>query len=236
MSDSKNIILHIDTATTVCSVAVSENGEILCVREVNEPNVHASILTLLIERVLADAGYKLGDLCAISVNKGPGSYTGLRIGVAVAKGLCYALDLPLLAVDGLYAMALAFMARDPAVSSTTMYCPMIDARRMEVFTAFYDGGKREICAVHALIVDPETFDPYKGKYQKIVLFGPGADKLGKLFEGDETIEVCSGFENSAAYLVEEGHKKYDAGAFEDPVYFEPFYLKEFVATTPKKLL
>lgn len=235
MSVKNTYLLHIETTTTVCSVAVSENERLLAIREINEANVHASVLTLFIEEVIADAGLTMADLAGIAVSKGPGSYTGLRIGVSVAKGLCYALDIPLIAVDTLRAMAMAFISADNASSKDTLYCPMIDARRMEVFTAFYDVGLEQISPTQALIVDADTFSGYSDRWKRIVLFGSGADKFALLFKNESDVSVCPGFENSASYLVADAYRKYSVGEFEDLVYFEPFYLKDFVATTPKKL-
>lgn len=229
-------ILHIDTTTTVCSVALADGMELIAVCEVDEPNVHAAKLTLFIEQVLLEAGVSLSQLQAISVSKGPGSYTGLRIGVSVAKGLCYALDIPLLAVDTLYAMALSFVKNEATGhSDRLLYCPMIDARRMEVFTGFYDAMGVGIAAVHALIVDRQSFSAFTAKGKRVVLFGPGADKLSVLFEEDEAIEIIPGIRCSAQNMIEEGARKYGVSDFEDIAYFEPFYLKDFLATKPKKL-
>lgn len=236
MSAKKTYILHIETTTTVCSVAISENDQILAVREVNEPNIHASVLTLFIEQVIDKSGIKIENLSAVAVSKGPGSYTGLRIGVSVAKGLCYALDIPLVSVDTLQAMAGAFVAKDEDRSKNALYCPMIDARRMEVFTAFYDANLDKVSSTQALIVGADTFAEYFDRWESIILLGTGADKFSELFKDVSGMKIYSGFENSASYLIGEAYSKYITGEFENLVYFEPFYLKDFVATTPKKLL
>src|ERR1700753_3208528 len=138
------MILQIETATTVCSVALSNNGEVLAVKQMDQRNIHAEVITLYIEELLTSTGTKYNELDAIAVSSGPGSYTGLRIGISTAKGLCFALDKPLIAVETLEAMASGAMNYDGyAIDADTLLCPMIDARRMEVFTAvFTTSGER----------------------------------------------------------------------------------------------
>lgn len=230
-------ILCIETATPVCSVALVNHGTLVARREANEPNIHASSLTLFIEEVVRTAGITLGELSAVAVSKGPGSYTGLRIGVSVAKGICYALDLPLIAVNTLEAMAFGFVQHELKIwSEDILLCPMIDARRMEVYTAIYGESFSTLKNVHALIVDEHTFDAQVEKEKTMLLFGSGADKFKDLFAAHDKIRVVEGFQNSASFMINIATDRYSQAVFEDMAYFEPFYLKDFVATTPKKLV
>jgi len=229
-------ILHIETATPVCSVALSVNGILTTYKDHHEANIHASKLTVFIQEILNEAKLKIGDLHAVAVSKGPGSYTGLRIGVSVAKGICYALDIPLISVHTLDAMVAGFLAdHAERYTADTLFCPMIDARRMEVYTAIFDGNKEIIRAVAARIIDETSFDEFVEK-QPIVLFGEGANKFVTLFEDNLAIHIYHGFLNSARYLIQEASLRYQKKQFEDLAYFEPFYLKDFVPTTPKKLV
>src|SRR6476661_4332435 len=151
------LILLLETATSVCSVAVAEDGKLLAIHEESEKNIHATHLTLFIENVMQQAGRSLSDLDAIAVSMGPGSYTGLRIGVSTAKGLCYAMDKPLIGINTLESMAAVI-----ANSSTSLYVPMIDARRMEVYTAVYDADLKEILPTQAMILDEQSFAALSG--------------------------------------------------------------------------
>lgn len=223
-------ILQIETATQVCSVALSVNGETVVFREVNELNVHASRLTLLITDVLQAVGLKVGELAAVAVSKGPGSYTGLRIGVSTAKGLCYAANLPLIGLDTLACMAAGFKEFFPAVAAQyTQLCPMIDARRMEVYLATYDQAMQVEQAVSAVVIDDQTFQSQETN-GRIALFGSGADKLEALFAAHNGVDVIPGFLNSARYQSRLAYRMFQAGEFVDVAYFEPYYLKEFVST------
>ncbi len=226
-------ILQLETATPVCGVALSADGETIAFRDVEEPNAHAARLTLSIDAVLTEAGLSFADLAAIAVGKGPGSYTGLRIGVSVAKGLCYAADLPLIGVPTLAAMAHGFAAAHPdLVGGGHWLCPMVDARRMEVFSGCYDQLLEPTVPPAALVVEAHTFDDYAFD-DKIVLFGSGADKLEALFAGNVRVDVVPGFKNSATHLGRLAYQAWLAGDFADVAYFEPYYLKDFVATTPR---
>ncbi|WP_353195614.1 tRNA (adenosine(37)-N6)-threonylcarbamoyltransferase complex dimerization subunit type 1 TsaB [Parapedobacter defluvii] len=231
---SNHHILQLETATQVCSAALSTNGETIAFRDVNEPNIHASRLTLLIEEILRETGLSFPDLSAVAVSKGPGSYTGLRIGVSTAKGLCYATDLPLIGIDTLAGMAAGFKElHKSSLDADTWLCPMIDARRMEVYRAIYDQALRPLAPVSATIIDAQSFDTLKSG-QRIVLFGSGADKLNTLFSGNERVEIIADFKNSAQHVSHNAYRKFLAGEFVDVAYFEPYYLKDFVTTTPKK--
>jgi len=229
---STHYILQIETATQVCSAALSANGKTMACIDVDEPNVHASRLTLLVQELLQKTGLAISDLSAVAVSKGPGSYTGLRIGVSTAKGLCYAADLPLIGVDTLAGMATGF-ASQSQLDRNALLCPMVDARRMEVYTAVFDGHVQPIAPAAAVIVGPQSFE-YLGLGKRIMLFGSGADKLDAIFSEDKQIEVVTGFKNSASHLSRLADQAYRKESFENVAYFEPFYLKDFVATTPKQ--
>ncbi|MFM6975998.1 MAG: tRNA (adenosine(37)-N6)-threonylcarbamoyltransferase complex dimerization subunit type 1 TsaB [Sphingobacteriaceae bacterium] len=221
------LILQIETSTPSCSVALAENGQLLAKKERTEANIHAGSITLFIEELMQVSGKSYRDLNAVAVSMGPGSYTGLRIGVSTAKGLCYGLDIPLIAISTLQAMA---AAKQPMANVQTLLCPMIDARRMEVYMALFDNELAIKQEVKAEILDGHTFDAYLQNYQ-ILLFGDGAEKCKTLYSGPQF--SFAEHENSAADLSTLAFQKYQQAAFEDLAYFEPFYLKEFMITKPK---
>ncbi|GAA4797928.1 tRNA (adenosine(37)-N6)-threonylcarbamoyltransferase complex dimerization subunit type 1 TsaB [Olivibacter ginsenosidimutans] len=226
-------ILHIETATPVCSVALSTNGNLVAYKDHHEANIHASKLTVFIQEVLDEANCAIEHLHAVAVSKGPGSYTGLRIGVSAAKGFCYALDIPLIAIPTLDALLEGFlMAHSTEYTADTLFCPMIDARRMEVYTTVYTYTKERLNPVAAHIIDALSFDDLSKK-NPLVLFGEGADKFATLFEHHPIVQVFTGFLNSARYQVSIAYTRYQQQLFEDVAYFEPFYLKDFIPTTPK---
>lgn len=229
------MILCIETSTAVCSVALVENGNVIALRESLDGQNHAEKITIFIDEIMKETNVVYKDLDAIAVSMGPGSYTGLRIGVSTAKGFCYALEKPLIAVDTLAAMAYGFISSQlSAISnqSTAILCPMIDARRMEVYTAFFNEKLERTSETEALVIDENSFMELK-QNNHLYLFGDGADKLATLFENDKNITVVEKFHCSAAYmatLAEEAFKNKD---FVDVAYFEPFYLKNFVPGIPK---
>ena len=224
------LILLLETATSSCSVALSENGKIIAFKEANERNIHASHITLFIEELMIKTGKKYSDLKAVAVSKGPGSYTGLRIGVSTAKGLCYALDIPLLGIDTLEAMATGLMAQNDILDSELLI-PMIDARRMEVYTGIYRKDLKVIEQVSAKIVDADSFEQFKSK--NLILFGDGADKFKELFSDQSNIRFID-FINSAKDLNFLACRKFSKGETENVAYFEPFYLKDFLLTKSTK--
>ncbi len=226
-------ILQIETATPVCSVAIGKNGETIAKVEADAANLHASHLTLFIEQALDTAAIARNDLAAVAISMGPGSYTGLRIGVSTAKGLCYALDIPLLAVNTLEAMVYGFVSQKTVVNETSIFVPMIDARRMEVYMAQYNRQMQCVAETAARIIDEYSFSEGSGN-KVYVLFGSGADKFETLFDGHDAVQVETGFRNSASFFDKLAFQKFQQGIFEDIVYFEPYYLKDFIATTPKK--
>jgi len=227
-----SVILSIETATEVCSVALAQDGELLALKESANSNEHASHLTLFIQEVLEEARIKLNALDAVAVSKGPGSYTGLRIGVSAAKGLCYSLDKPLIAVSTLKALAYQALSLYPALKNPeTLICPMIDARRMEVFTALYNQHLEEICPIDALILDQHTFDDFS-RYT-IAVIGNGAGKCTELFAGSKNIIFPGNVRNSAKAIASMATSMFHNKAFVDTAYFEPYYLKDFIAGKPK---
>ena len=221
------IILQIETATKSCSVALAENGIVLFKKELNEQSVHASAITLFIDEVVKGSKIDYKEIDAIAVSKGPGSYTGLRIGVSTAKGLCYALDKPLISIDTLQAMASGFISKNNLQSSEALFCPMIDARRMEVYCAIFDSLGKVISETKAKIIDSYSFeDLLKG--QKVYFFGDGAAKCREALSQHINAVIVHDFVNSAMDMTEIVFCKFQNQEFEDAAYFEPLYLKEFI--------
>ena len=229
------MILCIETSTAVCSVALVNNGNVIALRESLDGQNHAEKITIFIDEVMKEANLSYKDLDAVATSMGPGSYTGLRIGVSTAKGLCYAMEKPLIAIDTLAAMAYGFKGQQPTANSqqpTTILCPMIDARRMEVYSAFFNEELERVSETEAIIVDENSFMELK-QNNHLYLFGDGADKLASLFENDENITVVEKFHCSAAYMAQLADKAFKNNDFVDTAYFEPFYLKNFVPGMPK---
>ena len=224
------LILQLETSTSSCSVALSQNGNIISFKEQNERNIHASHITLFIEDAMNSAGKKFSDLSAVAISMGPGSYTGLRIGVSTAKGLCYALDIPLIAVNTLEAMASRVVKQVLVDRENTLLCPMIDARRMEVFTALYDYQLNEIEPVQAKIIDESSFTAFSKEY-KIIFFGDGAEKCKAIFKDTAKFSFLD-FINSALDLSQIALKKFRGLEFENVAYFEPYYLKDYMIIPP----
>ena len=230
------MILCLETSTAVCSVALVENGNVIALRESLDGQNHAEKITIFIDEVMKEANVSYRDLDAVATSMGPGSYTGLRIGVSTAKGLCYAMEKPLIAIDTLAAMAWGFRdaetQRRRDAESIDILCPMIDARRMEVYSAFFNEKLERISETSAIVIDENSFMEMK-QNSHLYLFGDGADKLASLFENDENITVVEKFHCSAAYMAELADKAFKNNDFVDTAYFEPFYLKNFVPGMPK---
>jgi tRNA threonylcarbamoyladenosine biosynthesis protein TsaB len=222
-------ILQIETATSVCSVALAINGKQIAFKEQAAQNIHASSLTLFIEEVMKDAQLEYTELDAIAVSKGPGSYTGLRIGVSTAKGLCFALDKPLIGINTLEMMASGFLSTHPNYGG--LICPMIDARRMEVFTSVYTNKLQEYEAVNAKIVDEKSFILELDQHY-VTFIGDGAAKCKSVLTHPNA-HFYEGNFNSALNMSQLADQAFKDQQFEDVAYFEPFYLKDFVFTTPK---
>lgn len=247
------MILCLETSTAVCSVALVENGNVVALRESLDGQNHAEKITLFIDEVMKEAGIAYKDLDAVATSMGPGSYTGLRIGVSTAKGLCYAMEKPLIAIDTLAAMAHGFnvaetqrgkvtelmvgvnsqsQSQGQSQQPTAILCPMIDARRMEVYTAFFNEKLERTSETEALVIDENSFMELK-QNNHLYLFGDGADKLAALFQNDENITVVEKFHCSAAYMAKLADEAFTNKQFVDTAYFEPFYLKNFVPGMPK---
>lgn len=226
------IILSLETATKVCSVALHRDGELMQIKEVNADYSHSENLTVFIQEVLRESSVSFDDLDAVAVSKGPGSYTGLRIGVSSAKGLCYGLNIPLIAVETLQAMSLLAVERQQVKEG--VYLPMIDARRMEVFCAGYTVAGELIRPTTAEIVAEDTFADLSKP--NVYYFGDGAEKCQKALSQWSNFTYLGDVYPSAYTLGKVAFQKYKVDKFEDVAYFEPYYLKDFVATTPKKLL
>lgn len=223
------LILQIETATQVCSAALSQDGETIAIKELQANNIHAGSLTLFIQDVMAQRGFAYADLDGIAVSKGPGSYTGLRIGVSTAKGLCFALDKPLIAVGTLNMMAEGFMKANPDYQG--LICPMIDARRMEVFTAVFDASLNLVQGVSAKIIDEQSYVEQLS-FNTVTFIGDGAEKC-KAAISHANARFSTENYNSASNMSQMTFQAFTEGKFEDLAYFEPFYLKDFVLTTPK---
>jgi tRNA threonylcarbamoyladenosine biosynthesis protein TsaB len=230
------LILNIETSTEVCSVSLAKDGMLLFKKESIEGMNHSRLLTVFIEDLFSENDIQINTIDAVAVSKGPGSYTGLRIGVSVAKGLCYGLNIPLISINSLEILA-SFAARNlagfglPINASAVLFCPMIDARRMEVYTALYNSKGEEIRPVSAEIINENFLSEFL-ENQKILFFGNGAEKCknminhqNALFEGPLT--------TSAEFMQITAEEKFKNQEFENVAYFEPFYLKNFVATIPR---
>lgn len=225
------LILNIDTATGVCSVALAREGRVVAMKENDEGLNHSTLLGVYVDEVLRQAGVTMAGVDAVAVSAGPGSYTGLRIGVSLAKGLCYGAGKPLIAVGTLESMADAVADR---VREDALYCPMIDARRMEVYAAVYDREGREVTGVRPVVLDEGAFVDELSR-GPVYFFGDGSGKARGVLTHPNA-RFLSGVTTSAVNLMRLAERKFAAGEFEDVAYFEPFYLKEFVATVPKKKL
>lgn len=228
-------ILHIETSTQVCSIAVSVDGKVVAIRESDEQNSHAALVTIFAEQVMKEAGLIFSGLDAISVSMGPGSYTGLRIGVSTAKGFCYAIDKPLISVSTLKAMAYGMVqhaGKSGYMLNNHLFCPMIDARRMEVYTGIFDTGLNSVQEISAEIIQENSFSDLL-ETKPILFAGDGAAKCKHLFSDTANAYFLDNFNPSAANMVGIAEKKFKAGEFENLAYFEPFYLKDFVAGIPK---
>jgi tRNA threonylcarbamoyladenosine biosynthesis protein TsaB len=221
-----SLLLQIETATTACSVALVQQGEVLAVEELNQRNIHAEVITVFIEELFKKSQKTFADIDAVAVSSGPGSYTGLRIGVSTAKGLCYGLDKPLIAVETLQAMAdgMAALIQDEDI----LLCPMIDARRMEVYTALFDAKGNRIQPTAAEIIDENSYAELLSKH-KILFFGDGAAKCQEILSRYNKASFDVTFANSAVHLTRGAIAGLEEKQFEDVAYFEPFYLKDFIA-------
>ena len=215
--------LTIETASKNCSVAVFKKNHLVAYKEdVDENFSHAEKLTLFIQDVLLQSNIEFSCLSAIGIGQGPGSYTGLRIGTSVAKGLSYSLEIPLISVSTLQAMAFMISQNHKA----DLYCPMIDARRMEVYSAFYNINNQEVRGIQADIIDSKSYKDFLQK--KVLFFGDGSAKYKKVVN-HQNASFLDGIFPSATAMGTFVSEAYIQKKFEDVAYFEPFYLKDFVA-------
>lgn len=228
------MILCLETATPSCSVALVHNGEVLACEEDPKGQNHSEKITLFIDSVMKKAGISYDQLDAVAVSMGPGSYTGLRIGVSTAKGICYAVSKPLIAMETLEAMAYGgkvVISSERSERRNLLLIPAIDARRMEVYAAIFDENVNKIKDTEAVIIDENSFADLK-KDHHLYLFGDGADKCAEIFADDDKITVIKDFYCSAKYMNTIAQQKFNNSEFVDVAYFEPFYLKDFVPGTP----
>jgi len=225
------LILNIETSTTICSVSLARNGKKIIAKESNEKNAHSKILTVFIEDIFKDANLQVKDIDAVAVSKGPGSYTGLRIGVSVAKGIAYGIGKPLITVSTLLNMT--YGAKQKIIADVNdLFAPMIDARRMEVYTQLFNN--QLVCEnkINAKIIDEQSFLLELEK-QKVHFFGDGAMKCKQAIKHKNAF-FYEDLHPSADYMILFSEKAFNENKFEDIAYFEPFYLKDFVATISKK--
>ncbi|MEH6407419.1 MAG: tRNA (adenosine(37)-N6)-threonylcarbamoyltransferase complex dimerization subunit type 1 TsaB [Leeuwenhoekiella sp.] len=221
------LILCLETTTTNCSVAIAKDGEVLILKEDMGLNYsHAERLHKYIAEVLKEASIDKKELNAIAVSEGPGSYTGLRIGVSSAKGLCFALDIPLIAIDTLQAMATQVSQPSDSI------IPLLDARRMEVYCAVFDSQYQKLTETKAKIVDAESFKEYLEK-GITVFIGNGVEKFSEIINNPKAVFIPEALPSSKE-MASLAEAKYKISDFEDVAYFEPFYLKDFLITKPKK--
>ena len=232
-----SLILCIETGTDICSVGLSRDGELISLRESDEGRDHARNVALFVDELLRENDIAAEELSAVAVGMGPGSYTGLRIGVSFAKGLCYGLQIPLVAVGSLDSMVQ--VAREDHEAgiidvdnwNDVVLCPMVDARRMEVYTQMFDAQGLPLNEVKAEIVTEESFKEWRNERQ-LVIFGNGAAKCREVLNDAIYINVTP----SARGLAALAHQRLEAGQTEDIAYFEPFYLKDFIIIPSKKKL
>lgn len=237
------MILCLETSTKVCSVALGQNGKVISLKESSDEKYsHAENLTVFIQEVCSQAKISLNDIDAVAVSKGPGSFTGLRIGVSTAKGLCYSLNKPLIAINSLESMVVGCISQKSvrkdsspketpsefgeARSQRNLFCPMIDAKRMEVYCAVYDEQLNEIRKTSAEIIDEISFSELLSK-NKIYLFGDGAEKCKSKITHPNSVFLDS-INPSAQFMIPIADNYFAEKKFEDIAYFEPFYLKDFV--------
>lgn len=220
-------ILHIETTSTVCSVAISSNEKLLAIKENNEGYSHAENLHLFIQQILIEAKISINELSAISISKGPGSYTGLRIGYSTAKGLCYTLNIPLISINTLKALA-SSVINQVTLNTEFVFCPMIDARRMEVYSATYSPTLKELEPTSAIILNEDTITRIIKKRPTLCIFGDGMLKAKELIQSlGLKAQYIENIIPSASSLIGLSYQKYLKKEFEDIAYAEPFYLKEF---------
>jgi tRNA threonylcarbamoyladenosine biosynthesis protein TsaB len=229
------MVLCIETATNLCSVALCNREGVVSLRESTEIKSHASMLTVFIDEILKGYGVRAHELEAVAVGKGPGSYTGLRIGVSVAKGIAYAASLPLIGIETTLTMFWGMQSRVRDITGdieNTLLCPMIDARRMEVYDAIYDSHGNTFREITAEIIDGRSFADIP-ESKKIIFFGDGSSKCRDHIVR-KNVSFAEDFKISASYMQIPVYQAINKNHFEDVAYFEPFYLKDFITSLPRK--
>lgn len=229
------MIICLETSTNLCSVALCNSAGVISLRESNDLKSHASMLTVYIEEILKETGIKTRDLDAIAVSKGPGSYTGLRIGVSVAKGIAYASSIPLIGIDTTFSMfwgIKGIQKENAGITEGSLFCPMLDARRMEVYYAIYDSSGNTVKKVAADIISENSFRDIDENL-KITFFGDGAAKCRNIIKRPN---ICfdDDFKISASHMHIPALQALKDRNIEDVAYFEPFYLKDFITSIPRK--
>lgn len=227
-------ILNIETSTDICSVAISEDGKCIYSEENREGPSHNESLGKYVDEAMSFADSHAIPLDAVAVSMGPGSYTGLRIGVSMAKGICYGINVPLIAVPTLELMAVPVLLRHDDLPEDALLCPMLDARRMEVYSALYDRSLRIVREIKADIVDASTYKDFLDQ-RPVYFFGNGSGKCKEVINHPNS-HFIDNIEPLAKYMFPLAEKRLLTGQTEDVAYFVPFYLKDFVALKPKKLL
>jgi len=225
------LILNIETATDICSICISNKDEVLIIKEAEKEYSHTAEITILIERCCSEIEVSLKQLDAVAISKGPGSYTSLRVGASTAKGICYALDKPMIAIDTLQSIALATLKKE---KKAAFYAPMIDARRMEVYTSLFDKDMNLILDTHAKIIDEQSYQEYFDKGHTIIFSGNGASKCRNVIRSPHanfSSVICS-----AANLAPHSFLAYRKNDFCDTAYFSPSYFKLPNITIPRKTL
>lgn len=225
------LILNIETSTDVCSVCLSKGEQILNLQASEEVFEHSKILTTLIERCSSTVGISLQEIDAVAISSGPGSYTSLRVGTSTAKGICYALDKPLISVNTLQALALA--TKNELNLPGALYCPMIDARRMEVYCALFDDANNPVTESTAMVIEPNSFNELFASEKRIIFSGNGAEKCQPVLTSEHA--VFHSMTCSAKHLPPLSNLYFETGKFVDTAYFTPHYLKPPNITTPKRM-
>ena len=224
-----SLILNLETATTNCSVSLARDGTVIALKELNaERFSHAEKLHVFIKEIVKESNTLLSSIDAIAVSKGPGSYTGLRIGVSAAKGLCFALDKPLIAVSTLKSMATQL----GVVDNGAVLIPVLDARRMEVYAAVFDGDLKRLRDTRAEVIDEQSFKEFLGA-KEVHFLGSGAKKIQDFLGHDGIFYHCD-IVPSAKEMAPLSYKKFEDDDFEDVAYFEPYYLKDFMVQMKQK--
>lgn len=229
-----SLIIHIDTAVSTASVCISKDGTLLAMAENKNQKDHAEWLHPAIHRLLKENGIGINDLNAVAVSNGPGSYTGIRVGLASAKGFCFALNIPLITISTLEIMTIAALesqSTNQLINQSTLFCPMIDARRMEVFTALYDKDLNILLEPHAKIIDEKSYEK-ELNINQILFFGNGSEKCKTIINHNNALFAT--VEHNASFMIVPAERKMNAKSFADLAYAEPFYIKDFHTVQPQK--